>query len=103
MFSLPGLCAARPAAGHFISHCCVYLSLCACLFFSSPPPAALSFHRASEQKRINATAARLNSSGPRQPDLDLYLGVYAGDARRAHTAFFLLCMVFVAENAAAIQ
>lgn len=56
-------------------------------------------HRASEQKRINV-AEHLNGSSPRQLDLDLYLGVYAGDARRAHIAF--LCTV-EALNAPAIQ
>lgn len=65
----------------FICPCvhAVFLSL------SSPP---LPFHRASEQKHINVTAVHLNGSSPRQLDLDLYLGVYAGDARRAHIAFF---------------
>lgn len=54
----------------------------------------ISFHRASEQKRINVTAAPLNGSSPRQLDLDLYLGVYAGDARRAHIAFLFFCVSF---------
>lgn len=45
--------------------------------------------RASEQKHINVTE-HLNGSFPRQLDLDLYLGVYAGDARRAHIAFCVL-------------
>lgn len=35
--------------------------------------------RASEQKHINVTE-HLNGSFPRQLDLDLYLGVYAGEA-----------------------
>lgn len=56
-------------------------------FLYAPPP--LSFHRASEQKHINVTAVHLNGSSPRQLDLDLYLGVYAGDARRA----LFLCTV----------
>lgn len=34
--------------------------------------------RASEQKRINVTE-HFNSSLPQQLDLDLYLGVYAGE------------------------
>lgn len=69
--------------------------ICPCVhavFLSLSPP--LPFHRASEQKHINVTAVHLNGSSPRQLDLDLYLGVYAGDARRAHIAFFFfLCTV----------
>lgn len=80
----------------------IVVFICPCVhafFFLYPGP---SFHRASEQKHINVTAVHLNGSSPRQLDLDLYLGVYAGDARRAHIAFFF-CVSFVAVNAAAIQ
>lgn len=55
--------------------------------------------RASEQKHINVTE-HLNGSFPRRLDLDLYLGVYAGEAHKAHIAF--LCTV-EALNTPAIQ
>lgn len=46
--------------------------------------------RASEQKRVNVTE-HFNSSFPQQLDLDLYLGVYAGEpCRRAR---FFLCTI----------
>lgn len=45
--------------------------------------------RASEQKHINVTE-HLSGSFPQQLDLDLYLGVYAGEAHRAHIAFYVL-------------
>lgn len=79
----------------------VFICPCVHAVFLSLSP--LPFHRASEQKHINVTAVHLNGSSPRQLDLDLYLGVYAGDARRAHIAFFFFCVPFVAVNAAAIQ
>lgn len=50
--------------------------------------------RASEQKHINVTE-HLNGSFPRQLDLDLYLGVYAGEARRAHIAFCVLLRLWI--------
>lgn len=71
---------------------CLFVLVYMPFFFLSPPP---SFHRASEQKHINVTAVHLNGSSARQLDLDLYLGVYAGDARRANIAFFFLCVSIV--------
>lgn len=50
--------------------------------------------RASEQKHINVTE-HLNGSLPRQLDLDLYLGVYAGEAHRAHIAFCVLLRLWI--------
>lgn len=63
----------------------VVVFICPCVFMV---PLWL-IRRASEQKHINVTE-HLNGSFPRQLDLDLYLGVYAGDARRALIAFCVL-------------
>lgn len=62
-----------------VSLCCSFLSfavfICPCGFVV---PLWL-IHRASEQTHINVTG-HLNGSFPQQLDLDLYLGVYAGEA-----------------------
>ncbi|XP_075896037.1 ATP-binding cassette sub-family C member 4-like isoform X2 [Nelusetta ayraudi] len=49
---------------------------------------------ASEQKHINVTAVHLNGSSPRQLDLDLYLGVYAGLTATPVVFGFLRSLLF---------
>ncbi|XP_053732526.1 ATP-binding cassette sub-family C member 4-like isoform X2 [Synchiropus splendidus] len=50
-------------------------------------------HWASEQELIDVTR-RLNGSAPRQTDLDLYLGVYAGLTATSVVFGFLRCVIF---------
>jgi len=50
--------------------------------------------RASEQKHISVTE-HLNGSFAQQLDLDLYLGVYAGEAHWVHIAFCVLSRLWI--------
>uniref|UniRef100_A0A3Q3XP58 ATP-binding cassette, sub-family C (CFTR/MRP), member 4 n=1 Tax=Mola mola TaxID=94237 RepID=A0A3Q3XP58_MOLML len=76
-----------------VSPCCSFLSLL-CLFVLVYFVVLLWMTcRASEQKHINVTE-HLNGSLPRQLDLDLYLGVYAGLTATSVAFGFLRCLLF---------